>query len=152
MKKVLGILLAITMLICFGNVHATAQDISLELARYNIVKGNEATWDGENMLIFLTDGDGVDFNKISVDGKQLVLGEGYVLAGDNSVFKLKPEFLKTLESGSHELLVEYVDGYARGAFMINDSQPTNNDIIYVGIALGSIIVVSGIVIIIKKKK
>lgn len=114
LKRILSIMLVAVMLVCTINVYASNSRATAP--KYNVTKGAKATFTGKETLTFLTDGDGVDYKSIYVDLIELELGEDYVMGGDNRMFKIKPEFLKTLKDGKHELTIAYVDGYALTTF------------------------------------
>ncbi len=113
LKRILSMMLVALMFVC-ANVYASSSRATAP--KYNVTKGANATFTGKETLTFLTDGDGVDYEGIYVDLIKLEIGEDYVMGGDNGMFKIKPEFLKTLKDGKHELTIVYVDGYALTTF------------------------------------
>lgn len=120
-KIIFSIVLTLVLLINMCSIFATAMYVVPEDSRptapkYNVTKGANGSFTGKETLTFLTDGDGVDYKSIYVDLIELELGEDYVMGGDNGLFKIKPEFLKTLKDGKHELIIIYVDGYALTTF------------------------------------
>ncbi len=120
-KIIFSVVLTFTLLINMCSVFATVvytapEDSRATAPKYNVTKGVNGSFTGSETLTFLTDGDGVDYKSIYVDLIELELGEDYVMGGDNGLFKIKPEFLKTLKDGKHELIIIYVDGYALTTF------------------------------------
>ena len=121
LKRILSIMLVAMMLVC-TSVYAI--DSRATAPKYNVTQGANATFTGKQTLTFLTDGDGVDYEGIYVDLIKLEIGEDYVMGGDNGMFKIKPEFLKTLKDGKHELTIVYVDGYALTTFTVKGGAGT----------------------------
>ena len=122
LKRILSIMLVALMLVGITNVYASSSRATAP--KYNVTTGANATFTGKETLTFLTDGDGVDYEGIYVDLIKLEIGEDYVMGGDNGMFKIKPEFLKTLKDGKHELTVVYVDGYALTTFFVKGGDGT----------------------------
>ena len=120
--------------------------LTYKSAKHKVTKGANAKWYGNGAITVITDGAGIDFSTVLVDGIGIVLSKDYVISGDNSVIKFQPAFLKTLKAGTHSIEIVYVDGYAKTDVTViktNNPQTGDNVIIYIGITLISL---AGIII------
>lgn len=86
---------------------------------YSVIEGNRQTWEGENDLVFLTDGRYGDFKGINYglkDAERLhKLDESNFYAhkeSDTTAITLKKSFLETLEPGDYVVSAIYEDGEA----------------------------------------
>lgn len=91
---------------------------------YRIVEGANGSWKqgSESGLSFRADGDVSKFAGVTVDGYRLDAGN-YEVASDATVVTLKPEYLASLESGEHTLVILYSDGECSTTFTVKDNTP-----------------------------
>ena len=94
------------------------------------------------------------FVDVYVDGKK-VDEKYYTAKSGSTVITFNEEFMKSLDSGEHKILVNFTDGQASTSlFVENTSNPNTGDnvIIYVGTALIAIAGLGAVIILNKKLK
>ena len=66
------------------------------------------------------------FEGVVVDGK-IVDKENYTVRKGSLIITFKPEFLKTLSEGKHEISIKFTDGEANFKVQVNDTEPEPKD-------------------------
>ena len=108
----------------------------------------------DKTLTIVIDADFEKFVDVYVDGKK-VDEKYYTAKAGSTVITFNEEFMKSLNSGEHKILVNFTDGQASTNFYVeNTSNPNTGDkvITYVGIALIAIAGLGGVILLNKKLK
>ena len=126
---------------------------------YKVIEGGASLWTfGSNKgLTFRADGDFELFTGVMVDGA-LIDTSNYTATSGSTVVTLKPEYLKTLNKGEHELTIVFKNGSAKTSFEIktqSESSPLTGEENSGIVLMGWLFLLSGIalisVLIVKKK-
>ena len=126
---------------------------------YKVIEGGAGAWTlGSNKgLTFRADGDFELFTGVMVDGALIDSGN-YTATAGSTVITLKPEYLKTLDKGEHELTIVFKNGSAKTNFEIkaqSESSPLTGEENGVIVLMAWLFLLSGIalisVLIVKKK-
>jgi len=123
-----------------------------------IVTAESSTWDGTGDYIITIQGTNkANFKDLKINGAALTEGVNYTAADGSVIITIKEAYLKTLATGSHNIVVEFKDGgHAYAAFEIENGKTTPDGFPIWAIALIAVaglgVVGAGIWFVLRKKK
>ena len=87
---------------------------------YHFTKGANGEWEStsDEGLVFTVDGAYSNFLRAEVDGKIINKGTDYTVKSGSTIITLTPEYLKTLDAGTHKLRAVYRDGSVTTDFKV----------------------------------
>ena len=87
---------------------------------YHFTKGANGEWEStsDEGLEFTVDGAYSNFLRAEVDGKIINKGTDYTVKSGSTIITLTPEYLKTLDAGTHKLTAIYRDGSVTTSFKV----------------------------------
>ncbi len=134
---------------------------------YTVIQGNGGVWDGKSDYVIEVKSSSDDehcidrFKWAAVDGHELKVGEESELAVGSTIVIIKSDYLKTLGTGKHNVVVNFTDNSVATTFTVNaastaSSVPSTGELhspaMYIGIAMIIAAACSTSVLAIRKKR
>lgn len=97
---------------------------------YTVVKGADGSWDGVNDYVIEIKSSSDDehcidrFSAVSDNGKNLAVGTDCLVTKGSTVITIKSSYLKSLSTGSHKIVVTFVDNTVSTTLTIKEAANT----------------------------
>lgn len=109
---------------------STESSTASESIQYEILDGADTSWtqNTDGSVVIRGSGDISKFQNVKVDGN-VVDAQNYTVTEGSTIITLKPEYLRTLSTGSHTIEIVWTDGSASTHFTVaeNTSDGSNNN-------------------------
>ena len=109
---------------------STESSTESESIQYEILDGADSSWtqNTDGSVVIRGSGDISKFQNVKVDGN-VVDAQYYTVTEGSTIITLKPEYLRTLSTGSHTIEIVWTDGSASTHFTVaqNTSDGSNNN-------------------------